>query len=275
MTNIEKQLSFTNGRNWKSPSDSMTLQCQDYDNDEISEKNPSPIMQHKTNTGVDVLPQIVEEDEEDTDDEANANNKRNSVLMTNNIKRLSVISSKLEELIVRNEEELINDTNHIKHSEVILDVAKSNDVITDPIDNHVQNLIVMDESTVHSNNFCCTPYRRYKCQRNVKYIYQFIKDMAVTPVITSFRIIEFYPSLLTTIHSMLSPLIFLNFIAIQPNRKEMNINLTELSFMFTITGFAYLVFLITLPWITEISKRNLKYLYMSASLISAFGIYCK
>ncbi|GLV35674.1 uncharacterized protein CBL_01175 [Carabus blaptoides fortunei] len=274
MTNIKKHLNSTNDRNWKSPSDNMTLQCEDCDNDEISEKPPSPIPQHKINMGVDVLPQIIEEDEEETDDDANTNSKRNSLLMTNNIKRLSVISSKFEELIVRNEDESVNEISPIKQTETMSDASKSNyDFTINPIDNHVHNLIVIDASTVHSNNVYCTPYLRYKCHRNMKYIYQFVKDMTVIPVLTSLRIIEFYPSLLTTLHSMLSPLIFLNFIAFQPNRKEKDINVTELSFMFTITGFAYLVFLITLPWITEISKRNLKYLYMSASLISAFGIY--
>lgn len=261
-------------KSWKNPSDDNQLSDDemDFEEHENREDESSPVPSHRLNIGLNLLPQIIEEDEIDSDED-NSGTRRNSMLLNNNIKRMSVISMKLEELIAEVDDNLSKPKE--TKEEVTMGVAN---LISH---NNNQELIENPSlSNIHyqpniTNPSCCSRYQKYRFRRRIKYFFCAIFNVTFRPLFKSLKILEFYPCLLTNIHAMFSPLIFLNFIAFKTIDNINYMYITDLAFMYSVIAFAYLVFLSTLPWVTEISKRNIKYLYILGCFVSASGIYSK
>lgn len=276
MVNISSQPNIKTiaQKNWKNPSDNKEQSDDEMDLQEHEniENDSSPVPSHRLNIGLNVLPQIIEEDELDSDEENNGT-RRSSILFNDNIKRMSVISMKLEELIAEVDDNL-NKPKETKE-EVTMGVANliSHNNNEEIIENPSLSNIYYQPNI--NNPSCCARYQKYRFRRRIKYFFCAIFNVTFRPLFKSLKILEFYPCLLTNIHAMLSPLIFLNFIAFKTIDSMNSIYITDLAFMYSVIAFAYLVFLSTLPWVTEISKRNLKYLYILGCFVSASGIYSK
>lgn len=251
------------GRNWKSPND-RTEQHYEMQED-LEHETPAP--HQKCTLGVEIMPEITEENEEELEDEEEPHSKKKKSTIKDDIKRLSVISSKLEEIIDREDQ---------KHSEIILDVNRNTESMT-TISSLQSNVTIFQEKQTsrHPKICCCSPYRKFRYRRRLKSFCDTIFSLAIKPVYTSVKIASFYPCLLSVVHSMFSPLIYLNFMPILANEDSRYGNLPEIAFMLSITAFAYICFLITLPWIAEISKRKMRYLYIIGAFISAMAVYSK
>lgn len=251
------------GRNWRSPSDNLEELFENHE--DLEHEIPAPHV--KCTMGVEIMPEIIEENEEEEEDTTSSN--KNSIIK-NDIKRLSVISSKLEEIIDRDSTET--------SPEVILDVTKTSESNINVISIESSASLFKDmrrSSKRSSGTCCCSPIQRFRFRRRLKFFFECIIALMLKPLISSSRVYVFYPCLITVIHSMLSPLVFLNFIPIKANDDWKYGNMTEVSFMLSITAFAYICFLITIPWVAEISKRNMRYLYIIGLFISMTAIYRK
>lgn len=241
-------------RIWKSPSDQIN-----YDEEiEIDEIEDQPQIKPSS---VNILPRIEEVDEEVSEDEIEGN-KNNGLILNDNLKRMSVISTKLEELIIKDDEEIVLDINNLK---TLSETSKNDIQIVNNTEETNNNCDIMVKNLRRKNHY----------GRRLKWCCFSIFNITLRPAFRSLRIMEFYPCLITNIHSMLSPLIFLCFVAFKAHYIVQERNHTELSIIYSITAFAYLVFLITLPWISEISKKNLKYIYIVGCVLSAVGVWSK
>lgn len=212
------------------------------------------------------MPEILEEnEEEDPQKESDDQNKRNSII-NKDINRLSVISSKLEEMIVRNEQ---------KDAEITINFNKDGDTVSYGVTDS-NAAIFQKSSQVHKqSNCCCSPYQRFRWKRRFKSFFDFVLSLTITPLVTTFKIVNFYPCWFSVTHSMLSPLIFLNYMPILAKEDIQYGDIPEVAFLLSMVAFAYICFLITLPWVADISKRKMRYLYIIGAFISAMALYGK
>lgn len=250
-SNPEKRLSELVGssdisRNWKNPSDFGS-------HEDLENEIPAP--HQKCTAGIEVLPKILEENEEEPAEDPNKH------IVNKDIKRLSVISSKLEELIE-------------------VDITKI-DGSTSPVKGIQENAIKFQDRTAKSDksniicSCCCSSYQKFRYRRRIKSLCDCLMGTALKPLIGCCKILAFYPCLLSVVHSMFSPLVFLNFMPVMAKEDSRFGNMTEVSFMLSITAFAYICFLITVPWVADISNRKLRYLYLFGLGMSAIALYRK
>lgn len=244
-------------RSWKNPSDNLEKLFENHE--DLEHEIPAPHV--KCTAGIEVMPEIPEENEDEINED---DNKRNSKII-NDIKRFSVISNKLEELIendnVNTKKQEVK-TNNNEVNKIQESAAKFNDRVAK---SDKSNIICC----------CCSPYQKFRYRRRIKNLCDCLIGIALKPLIGSCKILLFYPCLLSMIHSMLSPLIFLTIMPIMAKNNSKFGNMTEVSFMLSLTAFAYICFLITIPWVSDISKRNLKYLYLFGLGLSATALFCK
>lgn len=279
----ELQLHNLSKKCWKSPADDNLHRVDeiDYDDGTVMETitpPPSPEEKRRNIFGVDILPQIPEESEEEIDDQSisNINKKRLSVV----IKRLSTLGDNIDGCIINQvrRDSQSNDTNEIKdysEFEVTYEtVAPITDIQTEKLFNSFS--FRCRSAYVNMKRKLSIPsYKIYRLKRRIMYSMHNINDTFFKPLTRSLMCGKFYPALLlsfTKLSLMGIGIVYLPMIGLEMRPK---IPMLETNFFMSLHGFAWLCFLLSTPWLAQTPKRNFKYVALCGLIVSACACFGK
>lgn len=229
------------------------------------------------NMGVNILPGIPEELDDDEEDDINIIDP----------KRLSVISGKLEELNV--EDQIRRDS--IKEVFNINDVTIRNEFHPEPINNieyiadfkeDNARVSVLDEfKNFHKTHWClcCKPYRKYIWARRFRVVKDFMYDNVFRPLYYAVKNLFFYPALTTkvvngpvsTLYITLAP-----FLAMQKEWKQNKVFTTEnVTFLLTYVAFAWGFFLVTLPLLLKLNHNRIRMVFVLGLITTGSSLWRK
>lgn len=204
--------------------------------------------------GVDILPEIPEEDE--IEEELEKAENRQKETMRDSIRRFSQLSAKFEDLI-SNE-------------------RKSNDYLGAAADaeNGVQKFndhqfISLKQQTTAKRWFkcnCCSPYKKYLHRKRLNRITDFVFENFLKPFWSGLSSMAFYPCLLTKIGVTITSIIYVNYIpyitiTIEEDNHLPHTLSAEGTMLLSLIAFPWLCFLVFLPWLINSSKNKLKTIF--------------
>lgn len=196
--------------------------------------------------GVDILPEIPEEDEIE---EKSENIPMET--MKDSISQYSQLSARFEDLI--------NNSHH--------------------------NIASMPYISNENQRFSlkrymkCSPYKKYLYKKRLNRITDFFCEILWLPLWKALRIFLFYQCLLTKILTTLTPTIYVVFVPYTANTIE-DVYSTETpsaesAMLLSLIAFPWLCFLIFLPWLINSSKNKLTIIFCSGIVILGFSTFRK
>lgn len=236
-----------------------------------AKKDGEPVVQAvvpvycKNFMGVDILPEIPEEDEPETEEEKLENRQRET--MKDSIRRFSQLSAKFEDLI---SSELKNNEYHSAISNVESGVQE------------LQFDVAKKRSTIRARwrNFnCCSPYQKYLYRKRLDRTTDIFFSYFIKPLWRCLRNVSFYPCLITkvvlTITSMIY-IIFIPYVAITSEHEYLpHVVSAESTMLLSLMAFPWLCFLVFLPWLINFSKSKLKAIFSLGILILGLSTFRK
>lgn len=209
--------------------------------------------------GVDILPEIPEEDEFEEDINCIENVKIG-------LKRFSTISAKFEDLI----------NNENQNIYCMLDPTRLH-ILAEQT--HFQN----SQSTFRNawqNYGCCSPYQKYIFRKKIQCIKDFLYHNLFKPLYCALTTASFYPSLLSKTVTTYASTVFIVIIpyvsVLHTTDQFLYFISSESALLLTLISFGWLCFLIFLPWIVNARKTKLKVLFLIGLMCfgaSSLGIY--
>ncbi|XP_050299670.1 uncharacterized protein LOC126738398 [Anthonomus grandis grandis] len=238
--------------------------------------SPVNVQSYFLNVGVNILPGIPEENEEDYSD-----NDINQI----NLKRLSVISSKLEELNIQDQIRRDSVKEVFSINEVINEIENKPESISkiEYIPNFKEadvRISVLDELKNFQKSrrcFHCSPYKKYIWTRRLRVIKDFFHDNFLRPLYHALKNLYFYPSLSTkvitdsvsTLYITLAP-----FMALQHSWKQHVLFSTEnVTFLLTYVAFAWCFFLVGMPLVLRLNHSKIRMVFGFGLLVSGTGLW--
>lgn len=198
--------------------------------------------------GVDILPEIPEEDEiEEENPERSGTLQRET--MKDSIRRYSQLSAKFEDLI----------SNEIKNTEY-------RNINVD-LESNVQKFHNKNKkSACKSYTKCgCSPYQKYLYKKRLNRIIDFICENFIKPLWKALNIFMFYPCLTTKVLTTIIPIIYIVFVPyatlIDEDEYSSTTILAESTMLLSLIAFPWLCFLVFLPWLINSSKNKLKIIF--------------
>lgn len=292
-------------KSWKSPSDeNLSEQTEEFEEDpdveEYENVNETAAAENKTKNlyGVDILPQILEESENsDTDGEENESSDshksgtvkfRDKKKVNDDIKRLSVISDKLDEIIIKSEipepsEGVKNNVTEMSDGapnlskmgdgkseySIVRRTSNSMDWLNDT--SHLE----YSRNTLPDFKCFCSSYSCYRTKRKFRNAFDYLKETFIRPLKLALKTIHFYPALLLKVCSIFIPCCLSSLVALLANDVQPMLSIAELGFVLSLHGISWLAFLTLFPWVTAIPKSKYKYIAAFGCFASAFGSFGK
>lgn len=233
-------------------SDSYTLE------EEIKEEVPrSPLpLRLKNNMGVEILPEIPEEEEEEVP----------SRKISTDIKRMSKISDRFEEVIGKNHR---NDT-----SNMILGLSDLENGVSHR-GRRKRHKLFRDIS--NGSGGCCSPYRKYIFRKRMRTVGHTLYDNFIKPLNTAMKCFYFYPSLCCKTCMALTYVVYISIIphVALVNGANYSVDITEAVFLLTFISVAWCFFLISLPWVINMSKLKIRILHVLGMLLTSGSYFSK
>lgn len=285
----ELQLHDLSKKCWKSPSDDNLYREVDANDDEAGNDNdnatitppPSPEEKRRNIFGVEILPEIPEESEEEdehciSERDMNKNKKRLSVA----IKRLSTLGDSLGDCITN---QIRKDSHHSENGEIkeYSEVEVTYDTISPVTD-------IQREKIFNSFSFRCQSayasmrrkiwmpsYRVYRIRRRMQYFMYNINDTFIKPLTRSLSCWRFYPSLILAFAKLSLTGITLVFLPTMGTLMKPKISTNDTNFLMSLYGFTWICFLLSTPWLAQTPKRNFKYVALLGLIVSTAACFCK
>lgn len=200
--------------------------------------------------GVDILPDIPEEDEVEEEDIIDC--KENIQI---GLKRFSTISAQFEDLI----------SNENQNAYCVLGPSFLSEIDrTFWRNNRGENSSFLRDAW--SNYGCCSPYQKYVCKKKMRSSADFLCENLLKPLFCALRSSSFYPSLLTKLTTTFTSTVFVVVIpylsVVNGTEQFLHIISSESALLLTLVSFGWLCFLIFLPWIVNARKTKLKVLFL-------------
>lgn len=278
----ELQLHNLSKKCWKSPSDDNLHRVEDIDYDdgnviETITPPPSPEEKRRNIFGVEILPEIPEESEEE-DDQSISNFNKNKKRLSFAIKRLSTLGDNIDGCIINqvrkdSRSNDVNDTRDYSELEVTYEtIAPITDIKTEKIFNSFG--FRCRSTYVNMKRKLWMPsYRVYRIRRRILYLMYNINDTFIKPLTRSLSCGKFYPALLlsfTKLSLMAIGIVYLPMIGLQMQPK---LAILETNFFMSLHGFTWLCFLLSTPWLAQTPKRNFKYVVVGGLIISTCACF--
>lgn len=204
--------------------------------------------------GVDVLPEIPEEDEiEEEGEEKVADAKVET--MKDSITQYSRLSARFEDLII----------------------CEKNDYHT------ITSAPKFVSKKRFKLKYCikcgsCSPYRKYLFKKRFNKIIDFICETVVKPLWKALRVFAFYPCLFTKLLMMLTPVIYVVYVpylALTIEDDPPQTTTTETAMLLSLMAFPWLCLLVFLPWLLNSSKNKLKAIFCVGIFTLGISTFCK
>lgn len=287
----EMQLDDLSKKCWKSPSDDNLHYSEiDIHNDNVDDDDennvtitppPSPEEKRRNIFGVEILPEIPEESEDNTDSDEDESEKRKKTdnQFSTAIKRFSALGDNLDEYISK---QIRKDSiNEISHNNDYGEIEVTYDNIS-PVTE------ITHEKVFGSYSFRCQSwylnmkrkiyipsYKLYRIRRRTMYCLHIINDTFIKPLTRSLSYWKFYPALLLSFSKCTLTAISLPLLPLISLEIRSKIHLTEMNFLISLHAFTWICFLLSTPWLASISKRNFKYILVTGLLISTIALFRK
>lgn len=206
--------------------------------------------------GVDILPEIPEEDEIEDNTE---NLDRQTEAMQDSIRRYSQLSAKFEDLIINDE-------------------VRTNGYHTVNVMNEGQTVLPKRLPTIKhwSRCNCCSPYQSYLYKKGWRRTKDFLFELLLKPLWSGLRVLIFYPCLLTKIVVTITSVVYIVFIPYIATISETeNHSQTESTMLLSLIAFPWLCFLVFLPWLINSSKSKLKTIFCFGIAILGISTFRK
>lgn len=221
---------------------------------------------YKNLMGVDILPEIPEEDEIEDEEIVEKSETTQQETMKDSIRRFSQLSSKFEDLI----------SNEIKNNRgyhnVSVDLENSAQKFT-------EHRIVVKSNRSSIKCGCCSPYQKYLFKRRVNKMIDCFCDHLLKPLWKALKIIMFYPCLITKVLITITPVIYIVFIPYATTLAEEKYSAqtvsTERTMLLSLIAFPWLCFLVFLPWFINSSKTKLKTIFCTGLIILGISTFRK
>ncbi|XP_045521452.1 uncharacterized protein LOC123712415 [Pieris brassicae] len=276
----ELQLHNLNDKSWKSPSDDQLHKvgeiCDDGYVSETVTPPPSPEEKRRNIFGVDILPQIPEESEEESEEQYTKD--------TNNMRRLSVAIKRLSTLgdnidgcitnqVRRDSQPEDSNKSFVEFLEVKYETVTP---ITDIRTERLLNSFSFRCQSAYLNarrKIWLPSYKMYRIRRRFTYLMYSVIDTFVKPLTRSLTCGKFYPALLLSFSRLSLLSISLVLLPMLASEVEPKISVLEMNFLMSLHGFTWLCFLICTPWLAQTPKRNYKYIVVLGLLISTASAF--
>lgn len=231
-----------------------------YSLEEIKEEIPrSPLpLRFKNDMGVEILPEIPEEDE--SCDET-------SRKISTDIKRLSKISDRFEEIIGKNKR---NDGPNM-----VMGLTELENSFHRRSRKRKRPKFFQDFS--RNSAGCCSPYRKYIFRKRLRSLALILFDTFIKPLNTSLKCFYFYPSLCCKTCMALTYVVYISIIphVALVNGANYSVDITEAVFLLTFISVAWCFFLISLPWVINMSKVKIRVLHILGLLLTSGSYFSK
>ncbi|CAB3228575.1 unnamed protein product, partial [Arctia plantaginis] len=300
----ELQLHDLSKKCWKSPSDDNLHRYSEHEEgfEYDSETNgtitppPSPEEKRRNIFGVEILPEIPEENEDNVSDESDsegtenddsesddsskieAGSSNNKKRLSIAIKRLSMLSDNLDDFISKQYRRDSNtserdEADHREYTEI--EVTYDNiSPVTD----------IQREKVFNSFSFRCQSayaglrrriwmpsYKIYILKRRLTYFMYNINDTFLKPLTRSLSSWKFYPSLLMYFSKLSLTSVTMVSLPMIASEMHPKIPIADSNFIMTLYGFSWICFLMCTPWLAQTPKRNFKYVALAGLLISTLA----
>lgn len=208
----------------------------------------------KNFTGVDILPEIPEEDEIEEERENNTENleDRQTEAMQDSIKRYSQLSAKFEDLI--NNDEVESNGYHTVN-------------IVNDVYNEIEIAGAKRQSAIRHwpRCNCCSPYQNYLCKRGLRRATDFLFELLLKPLWSGLCVLVFYPCLLTKVVVTITSVVYIVFIpyiaTISDTENQSQTVSAESTMLLSLIAFPWLCLLVFLPWLINSNKSKLKTIF--------------
>lgn len=286
----EVQLHDLSKKCWKSPSDDNLHREVDLNNDEVGFENdnptitppPSPEEKRRNIFGVEILPEIPEESEDEdeefyaSDKDVNMNKKR----LSNAIKRLSTLGDSLDDYITK---QIRRDSRQSENSDIneYSEVEVTYDNISPVTDIQREKIFNSFSFRCHSayasmrRRMWMPSYRVYIIKRRLLYFMYNLNDTFIKPLTRSLSCWKFYPSLLLAFTKLSLTGISFVLLPILGTQILPPISTTEINFFMSLHGFTWVCFLLSTPWLAQTPKRNYKYVAVLGLVTSTVACFRK
>lgn len=284
----EVQLHDLSKKCWKSPSDDNLHREVDLNNDEVGFENdnstitppPSPEEKRRNIFGVEILPEIPEESEDEdeefyaSDKDVNMNKKR----LSNAIKRLSTLGDSLDDYITK---QIRRDSRQSENSDIneYSEVEVTYDNISPVTDIQREKIFNSFSFRCHSayasmrRRMWMPSYRVYIIKRRLLYFMYNLNDTFIKPLTRSLSCWKFYPSLLLAFTKLSLTGISFVLLPILGTQILPPISTTEINFFMSLHGFTWVCFLLSTPWLAQTPKRNYKYVAVLGLVTSTVACF--
>lgn len=200
---------------------------------------------HKNFMGVDILPEIPEEDEIEDENVEKLENIQKKEAMEDSLREYGRLSAKFEDFI-----------------------SNENDDCNKMIKNFERDFGTGKKQTRFKrfNIKCgCSPYRKYLYRRRLNRIINCFCGIFIKPLWKALRVIIFYPCLITKVLATITPAIYVVFLpyATVVNKEEYSsqTDLADCTMLLSLIAFPWLCLLVFLPWLINSSKSILKIIF--------------
>lgn len=208
--------------------------------------------------GVDILPEIPEEDEIEEEKREN----RQIEEMENSIRRLSQLSIKFENLIIN---EIKNPTFYTTSTD------------RQPKEQQINLLKKRSTERGYFSSNCCSPYQKYLHKRRIGTIKIFLFVRVLKPLWSTARILPFYLCLATKVTTAVTSVIYVILTPyIATCNEDESIPLTnsaESTMLLSLIAFPWLCFLVFLPWLMNSSKNKIKAIFVLGIMLLGFSTF--
>ncbi|XP_018335081.1 uncharacterized protein LOC112906733 isoform X2 [Agrilus planipennis] len=258
----KKFVEFDSNETSSSSSNNSSSSSNNFSVDEESEDDEiAQLGDFKNEMGVHVLPQIPEESETDEDEE------------NSHINRLSVLSDKLQEIIVKDEntsEPLVLSVREINKSSV------NNIYLVDS-----DSKTIINEDCYANRMKCCSiinlsPYQKYKYKRCRKEIFCFLQEKILKKMRFCFSLREFYVLLITKSLITFGIVVFVTTIPylLLENKKDEDLILSAVDCPIVLSAISvmWIFHLFAIPWFPNLSKTQKHVIFVVGLLVVNFSL---
>lgn len=300
----ELQLHDLSKKCWKSPSDDNLHRHSEHEEgfEYDSETNatitppPSPEEKRRNIFGVEILPEIPEENEDNISDESDsegtenedsesddsskveAGSSNNKKRLSIAIKRLSMLSDNLDDFISKQfrRDSHTSEQDEADHREYT-EIEVTYDNISPVTD-------IQREKVFNSFSFRCQSayaglrrrmwmpsYKIYTMKRRLTYFIYNINDTFLKPLTRSLSSWKFYPSLLMYFSKLSLTSVAMVSLPMIASEMHPKISIADSNFIMTLYGFSWICFLMCTPWLAQTPKRNFKFVALAGLFISTLA----
>lgn len=252
-----------------SPTESNLQESEVYEFPHLSPVNSHMVKNYYSKYGVQILPEIPEEQDEYIDDTP-----------SNNFidpKRISRISAKLEELNQKYScPEILNINDLVVSREKVEEKNQIQNIEYIPNYKDKNQNILTEMEVLHIQSCCaCPTYKVFVWKRRFRICRDLLMDYFCRPLFTALKDPHFYPTLISKISLEFISMVYITIAPHLALRKNDGFKEEDSAFLLSYMAFSWCLFLVLLPLVIQFNKRKMGIIHVVGLVLCSGSLICE